>query len=375
MIYLDSAASTHVAPEVMQAMQPYFTDIYANPGSVHTAGLDAAKAVQDARISVADSIGANPDDIIFTSGGSESNALAILGVSGHLRAVRQTHIITTQIEHPSVLECFWYLERNGFSVTYLKPDAAGSVSVDTVKSALRNNTGLVSVMYINNETGTLQSALSTGRLCREREILFHTDFVQGYGKFPMDVQKENIDFLSISGHKVHAPKSVGALYVKRKQLLDPLIYGGGQEYGLRSGTENVAGVVGFGAAAQMIQEYFRHKHPYHLDWFVDKIKANLSGVYINGCTDWRSNIVNLRFDGVDGETLLLLLSGKGVMVSAGSACHAHSSAPSHVLTAIGLTGAQARQSIRISISRYTTKQELETAADIITEAVKTLRSV
>lgn len=370
-IYLDNAATTMVAPEVTDAMRPYFSDAYGNPGSIHLMGRVAEKAVAHAREQVAAPIGAKPDNIIFTSGGSEANTMAIVGLADYLKSIGKTHIITTAVEHHSVLNAMKYLFHSGFNVTYFPVKRDGQIDLDLLLAGICGYTGLVSVMAVNNETGNQYDIYRIGEACRQKGVLFHTDCVQAYCMTDINVDEAHIDFLSTSGHKIHAPKGVGFLYARRKELLRPVIFGGSQEYSLRGGTENVPGIVGMGQAAELAQS--THSYAEMAGELTQRVMAELPGVHVNGLPHSNSKIINLRFDGVDGETLLMLLDSKGVVVSAGSACSAHYATPSHVLTAMRLTEEEARSSIRISISRYTTSEEIDKAASIIIDSVKQLR--
>lgn len=376
MIYLDNAATTQVSPEVLKVMLPYFSEDYGNPGSVHPAGAHAAAAIRRAREQCADSVHAAPDNIIFTSGGSEANTLAIVGLAEHLKKIGKTHIVTTNVEHPSVLRATKYLFGQGFNTTYCAVDSNGALHVDDLTTALRDDTGLVSVMAMNNETGNSYPIQAIGELCRERGILFHTDCVQAFGSRDIDVERQCIDFLSVSGHKFHAPKGCGFLYARDRALLVPVIHGGGQEYGLRSGTENVPTIAGLGFAAEAASQHvglaMEHYRALQRAFFGEL--TELQGVTINGLPRPDSKTINLRFDGVDGETLLLFLGSQGIMVSAGSACSAHSAVPSRVLKALGLTDEEARSSIRISFSQYTTVQEARQAGETIAGFIDFLRA-
>ena len=378
MIYLDAAATTKVSKEVVDAMLPYFTEQYGNPGSVHTVGRKAARAIAKAREQVARTINADPEQIIFTSGGSEANTLALLGVADYLVKREKTHIIVSSVEHHSVLSCIKQLFGKGFEITYLPVHRNGWICIDDVKNAIKPNTGLISIMTINNELGNLYDVDLIADICKEKSILFHTDFVQAYGSININVNDdgEGIDFLSVSGHKIHAPKGIGFLYAKDKSILSPVVQGGGQEFGLRGGTENVPYIVGLGVAAEIAYQDLEMNNELYKslrELFIKKVKRHLDGVHENGAPFLCSKIVNLTFDGVDGETLLLLLDAKGISVSAGSACSAHSAVPSHVLTAIGLTNKQARSSIRISFPDDISFEEVGSAADIIIDSVKQLR--
>lgn len=376
MVYLDNAATTKVSQEVMEAMLPYFSDIYGNPGSIHSMGRTAERAVENARRQVAAPIGADPSKIVFTGSGSEANTLAIIGLAEHLKSIGKNHIITTQVEHHSVLECMKYLFYHGFHITYLPVNKRGEIDLNLLSSAICDRTGLVSAMRVNNETGNLYDVHGIGEICHQKGVLFHTDCVQGYCSTRTDVSADNIDFLSASGHKIHAPKGVGFLYAGRKELLRPVIFGGSQEDGLRGGTHNTPYIVGMGRAAELAYEkYRRNIYAYGMMTYAiqRRILSEVPYAHINGDPHDNSKTINVRFDSVDGETLLLLLDSKGVQVSAGSACSAHYAVPSHVLSAIGLTEDEARNSIRISISKYTTVEEINEAVQAIADSVKQLR--
>lgn len=375
MIYLDNAATTRVSRAVLREMNRAFSELYANPASVHQAGLQARDLMQLARERCAKAIGAYPEQIVFTSGGTESNNLTILGLASFLKKQGKTHLITTQVEHASVLAPMEFLETHGFSVTYLPVERDGSLSPETVEHAIRENTGLVSVMAINNETGNQYPVEEIGRRCKDHGVLFHTDFVQGFGQLAVNLSC--IDFLSVSAHKFHGPKGVGFLYAKQKEVLSPLLLGGGQEGGLRPGTENVPGIAGMGLAAELADEAFQRNQK----TFRDLSQHLLSRLHrlgvpfqVNGDPCHQSpKILNLRFPGVDAESLLLLLSNFGVMVSTGSACSAHEVAPSHVLKALGLSDAEARSSIRVSLCESTTKESLSQFASYLVSALSMLR--
>ena len=375
MIYLDNAATTRVSRAVLREMSRAFSELYANPASVHQAGLQARDLMQLARERCATAIGAHPEQIVFTSGGTESNNLTILGLASSLKKQGKTHLITTQVEHASVLAPMEFLETHGFSVTYLPVERDGSLSPETVERAIQENTGLVSVMAINNETGNQYPVEEIGRRCKDHGVLFHTDFVQGFGQLAVNLSC--IDFLSVSAHKFHGPKGVGFLYAKQKDVLSPLLLGGGQEGGLRPGTENVPGIAGMGLAAELADEALQRNQK----TFRDLSQHLLSRLHrlgvpfqVNGDPCHQSpKILNLRFPGVDAESLLLLLSNFGVMVSTGSACSAHEVAPSHVLKALGLSDAEARSSIRVSLCESTTKESLSQFASYLVSALSMLR--
>lgn len=374
MIYLDNAATTRVSRAVLQEMQQAFLEQYANPGSIHQAGLAAKETVGRARERCANAIGAHPEQILFTSGGTESNNLAILGLAESLQKRRKTHLITTQVEHDSVLAPVQYLEGHGFSVTYLRPDKSGNIPPDAVEAALREDTGLVSVMSVNNETGNSYAVEEIAALCHRQGALFHTDFVQGFGQRTIDGKA--VDFLSVSAHKFHGPKGVGFLYAKQKEILSPLLLGGGQEGGLRPGTENVPGVAGMGIAAEYAAQRLTENQKKYRDLaqlLLSSLHRRGIAFYLNGEPFHQSpKIMNLQFPGVDADSLILLLSNFGVMVSAGSACSSHSIAPSHVLKAMGLSDAEARSSIRISFSENTTRESIAKFGSYLTKALSLL---
>lgn len=377
MIYLDNAATTQIHPEVLAAMNAAQTETFANPGSIHAAGWEARQLVDKARAQVARVVNASPQNIVFTSGGSEANALALLGVADRLKKTGKTHILINETEHKSVLNCGAWLSELGFDVEYLPVSGSGRVLTATVKRMLREDTGLVSVMFVNNETGVVNEIEQIAGLCHENGVLFHTDCVQAFGKWTIDVEQDPIDFLSVSAHKLQGPKGVGCLYVRERSLLKPLIPGGSQEYGLRAGTENVPGIVGFGKAAKLtmgdsldgIRDY-----GVGVKNIIDGVLNRLPDIArLNGDPAIYGTICNFRFDGVHGESLVLLLSSRGVMVSAGSACTSNSAKPSHVLKAMGLTDEEARSSVRISVFEPLSEREERQAADAIAEAVTELR--
>lgn len=377
MIYLDNAATTQTSIEAVRAMSWSLLESYANPGSIHQMGRDAEAAVIKARKTIAKTINADAEQIIFTSCATESNNMVLLGLEKHLKKQKKKHIIISSVEHPSVLNPTKELERRGFEVTYLPVNQYGQISMQDLYNTIRDDTGLVSIMCVNNEIGTLYDPELVGLVCHKKGVLFHTDCVQAYGLVPLDVKKYHIDFLTVSGHKIHAPKGVGFLFAKNRGLLTPLVYGGGQESGAKSGTENVPGIVGLAAAARTATDNrgaareVNHR-------FQMAIKQGLAAelgdtFHINGSPEGTLRTLNIRFDGVDGESLVLLLSKRGVMVSAGSACSSHAVEPSHVLKAIGLTDEEAKSSIRISFSYFTTMAEIKKATEIIIDCVKTLR--
>ena len=383
-IYLDNAATTKILPEVLDAMMPYLTSEYGNPGSIHRAGTDAAKAVEKARMQVASFMGAeSPEQIVFTSGGSEGNNLVFYGLISHLKRINRKHIAVSAIEHDSVRKSVLRLFNDyEFDISWIYPKPDGIITLSDVEDScvIMENTGLVSVMSVNNELGTYNTPCMICKMAHQNGSLFHTDAVQAAGLYPLNADAAGYDFMTISAHKIHGPKGMGALYVRNPELLKPLICGGAaQEFGLRGGTENVAGIVGFGKACELADHDYTSRvvgydrNAKLLLGTLQKCLEDSGGFYTNTPQLCASKTMSLRFDGVDAESLVLLLSSCGVYVSAGSACRAHESEPSHVLTAIGLTPEQARSSIRISFSELNTEEEAAEAGRIIADCVKTLR--
>ncbi|MBO4367077.1 MAG: cysteine desulfurase NifS [Clostridia bacterium] len=378
-IYLDNAATTLISSEVLEAMMPYLTKIYGNPSSVHSFGRESRKAVDKARSQVAKAIGASEREIYFTSCGTESDNWAIRGTA-YAYAGKGKHIITDAIEHPAVLNCCRQLEKEGFQVTYLPVDGKGRVSPEAVRKAFREDTVLVSVMAGNNEVGTLQPIGEIAAAAHEKGILFHTDAVQAVGSIDIDVADMGIDMLSLSGHKLHAPKGVGALYLRKGININRLMYGGSQERGQRPGTENLASVVGLGAAVEYASQSLEDrtgKIRRLRQRLEGEILSRIPGSYRNGPdaeTERLPGILNISFDGVSGESLLLCLDMRGVAVSSGSACTAGSLEPSHVLMAMGIEEKKAQASIRYSLSDQNTLSDVETAAEITADVVARLRA-
>ncbi len=367
-IYLDNAATTPVMREVLRAMEPYFSENYGNASSLHKEGIDAREAIERARKTVANVIKASPNEIIFTSGGSESDNLAIKGVAF---AHGSGHIITAQIEHPAVLNTCKYLEKKGFSVTYLPVSEDGFVDPIDVKKAIKQDTILVTIMHANNEIGTIQPIEEIGRICKEKNILFHTDAVQSFGKIEIDVNKVNINLLSASAHKINGPKGVGCLFIRNSKL-EPLVHGGPQEFDKRAGTENVTGIVGFAKACEITR--INDKKIERLrDKLINEL-LKIKGCSLNGAKKNRlPNNVNVSFKNIEGEALLLKLDAVGIAASTGSACSTRSLKPSHVLIALGLTPEEAHGSLRLTIGRYTTEKEVTYAIKEIKKAVDYLR--
>ena len=377
-IYMDNAATTATRPEVLEAMLPYFTEHYGNPSSIHSVGRDARRAVEKARAQVAAALGAQPREIYFTAGGSESDNLAILCASRAL-AAKGKHIITSQIEHHAVLHTCQYMEKQGYEVTYLPVDENGLVSVEDVKNAIRPDTVLISIMAANNEIGTIEPIREIGKVAHEAGVLFHTDAVQAVGAVPIDVNDWNVDMLSLSGHKFHAPKGIGALYIRKGVKISNLIFGGAQERGLRAGTENLPGIVGLGAAIELavaeLPEYTRRLTALR-DRLIDGILQNIPDVRLNGHRTQRlPGNVNVSVRYVEGEALLMRLDLAGVEASSGSACTSGSLDPSHVLLAIGLPHEIAHGSLRLSLGNDTTEADVDYVIEKLPGIVKDLREM
>ena len=380
-VYLDNNATTPVDPQVVEAMLPFFANVFGNPSSQqHAYGTAAARAVDRSRVAVADLIGAQEREIVFTSGATESNNLALFGVARRYRDRGRRHIITAATEHKAVLEPCKQLEREGFAVTYLPVNKYGWLDPDDVVRAFTEETILVSVMAANNEIGTLQPIREIGGHCKERGVFFHTDAAQALGKVPLNVDEMNIDLMSLSAHKVNGPKGVGALFVcgrEPRPQLQPLLYGGGQEQGLRSGTLGVPNIVGFGKACELASEY-RDSEPKRLfqlkNRLSEKILAELSDVKVNGHpTAHLPGLLHISFGGIDGESLMYTL--KEVAVGQGSSCSAGGLDASHVLRAIGLGEQWVRGSIRFGIGRFTTEEEIDWVSTRVVETVLYLRAV
>ena len=384
-IYLDNAASTRVHPEVSKMILQYMDEYYGNPHALHGAGVKAAEGMVWATEHVANVIHAEEHEILFTSGGTESNNLVLQGVSRTLKS-KGNHIITSAIEHAAVLEVCKYLEENEqIEVTILDVDEEGLVDLEDLKSAIKETTILVSIMTANNEIGTIEPIKEIAEICEDHKILFHTDAVQAFGKIPIDVREIPIDFLSFSSHKFHGPKGIGGLYLrdfayfgKENPLIQPILFGGGQERGLRSGTANVPGIVGMGKACELIlkdpEEPVRQQQL--RDQLINYILEEIPGAFLNGSQTARlPNNVNFGVEGLNGESMLHLLASNGIYCSTGSACSAHSKDYSHVLQAIGLKPPKINGCLRFSLSRFTTQEEIERTQTMLTEVVSSLRKI
>lgn len=378
MIYLDHAATTPMAAQVAASMQPYFAKDYGNASTIYEFGEKSRKAVERARKIIAYSLNAQPGEVYFTAGGSESDNWALKGTAEAYRSYGR-HIITTQIEHHAVLNTCKYLEGQGYEVTYLPVDGQGFISLQQLEEAIRPDTVLISVMFANNEIGTMEPVAQIGRIARKHNVLFHTDAVQAYAQVPIDVNFCHIDLLSASGHKFYGPKGTGFLYIRDGVKTASFIHGGGQEQGRRAGTENVPGIVGLGTAAEIAMRTMPeriYRETRLRDMMIHEIANRIPGAWLNGDRYARlPNNVNFSFEGIEGETLLLLLDAKDICASAASACSAGSAEPSHVLTAIGRDPQLASGTLRMTLGEATSLEEIQIAVNAVEENVKLLREV
>jgi len=379
LIYLDNAASTAVHPEVVKAMLPYFDVQYGNPSSIHQFGRKAKNAIQKARKQVAALIGAEPDEILFTSGGTESNNTIFYGITFQGEKFELSHIITSSIEHDAVLEPIKQFEKNGCQITYLPVDKHGMINLDDITKSISEQTVMISIMFANNEVGTIQPIKEISKICNKYQIPLHTDAVQAVGKIPINVKDLGVDALSISSHKINGPKGVGALFLKKGSTTTPYIVGGGQENGMRSGTENVASIVGFGKACEIakerLSENISHFQTLHSS-MLSKIVKEIPHVKLNGHPEKRIfNNIHLTFLGVNGEDLIIKLDEHGIAASTGSACSVHTQKASHVLKAMGFNHEQITGSLRISFGYTNTLVEVEQTVEALKKVVSELRSV
>lgn len=372
-VYLDNAATTKVDPRVLEAMQPYFLEEYGNPASVHQHGKRGQAALEQARVTIAKTLNATPGEILFTSGGTESDALAIRGIAYAMQQ-KGKHLVTSQIEHAAVLETCKQLESEGFTVTYLSPDAEGFIAPDALRAALKPDTMLVSLMHANNEIGTVQDLAVLGKICRDAGVKFHSDAVQSFGKVPIDVRHIPVDALSLSAHKIHGPKGIGALYLRQGTRIAPQQRGGEQEFKLRAGTVNVPGAVGFAKAATLMDEVQILQVQALRDYFTTEVLRRIPDTRLNGPSLNRlCNNVSIAFKHVEADSLLALLDEGGICVSTGSACESYSLEPSHVLQAIKLPAAWAQGTLRFTLSRFTTQEELDYTLRVLEKTVAELR--
>ena len=377
-IYMDNAATTQVYPEVFDAMKPYFTEFYGNPSSIYSFAGNSKKAVEDARKTIADFLGARTEEIYFTGGGSESDNWA-LKATADAYANKGKHIITSKIEHHAILHTCEYLEKKGFEVTYLDVDENGFVNPADVEKAIRPDTILVSIMTANNEIGTIEPIAEIGKIAKDHGVLFHTDAVQAFGHIPMNVDEMNIDMLSASGHKINGPKGIGIMYIRKGVKIGSFVHGGAQERQRRAGTHNVPGIVGIGKAVELARDNMKERMEYETklrDHLISRVMEEIPYAKLNGDKVKRlPNNVNVCFRFIEGESMLILLDQNGVCGSSGSACTSGSLDPSHVLLAIGLPHEIAHGSLRLTLSEETTKEEIDHTVDCLKKIVEKLRAM
>ena len=378
MIYLDNAATTKTAPEVVDAMLPYFSEYYGNASTIYSLGAESKKAMDHARQTIADSLGAKPEEIYFTAGGSESDNWA-LKATAEAYASKGKQIITTKIEHHAILHTCEYLEKRGFEITYLNVDRDGLISLDELKAAIRPDTILISVMFANNEIGTIEPIAEIGEIAKEHGVLFHTDAVQAYAQVPINVDEMHIDMLSASGHKLNGPKGIGFLYIRKGVKIRSFVHGGAQERSRRAGTENIPGIVGLGAAverAMRIMDTKTRKEIELRDYLIGRLENEIPHCWLNGHRTKRlPNNINFSFLFIEGESMLIMLDMKGICASSGSACTSGSLDPSHVLLAIGLKHEEAHGSLRLTLSEESTKEEMDIVAEEVKKIVQRLRDM
>ncbi|MDD5193115.1 MAG: cysteine desulfurase family protein [Candidatus Nanoarchaeia archaeon] len=374
-IYLDNAATTSVDKEVVEAMIPYFSEKYGNASSQHLIGQEAKRALEESREIIAKSIGAKRDEIIFTGSGTEANNFVLKGLFFANKDNKKNHIITTKIEHDCILNACKWLETQGAKVTYLNVNNEGFIDLNELKKSITPETLIVSVIHGNNEIGTIQDLKEIGKICKERGVHFHTDACQSYTKTDIDVNKQNLDFVTLNAHKIHGPKGVGALFIRKGIKIIPLLHGGGHEFGLRSSTENVPGIVGFAKSVRIAKE----SNIKHMEKLRDKLIEGILKIpntQLNGPRDKRlCNNINVCFNNIEGEAIGGFLDSYGISSSTGSACSSHSLEPSHVLKAIGRTHVQINSSVRLSISKFTTDEEIDYVLEILNKIVDKLRKM
>ena len=378
-IYLDHSATTYILDEVYEAMLPYLKKSFGNPSSFHWFGREARKSVENSREKIAEVISAKPNEIYFTSGGTEADNTAIKGVA-FANQSKGNRIITSKIEHHAVIHTCQYLEKKGFNITYLPVDKYGTVDLDALKSAITDKTILISIMHTNNEIGTIQPIEEIGRIAKESGIYFHTDAIQSFGKIPIDINKMNIDLLSMSAHKIYGPKGIGALFIRKGVKIEPLLHGGHHEMNKRAGTENVPGIIGFGKAGEIAKKdiennIYKNIEAYR-DYLQNGIIEKINNVYVNGHPEKRLPVIlNVCFEFIEGESIMLKLDGKGIAVSSGSACTSGSLEPSHVLLAMGIEPAIAQGSVRFSLGKENTKQEMDEVLSVLPGIIELLREM
>ena len=378
LIYLDNAATTKTSEEVVAAMLPYFTEYYGNPSSVYEFASESKKAVSNARRTIAETLGAQENEIYFTAGGSEADNWALKATAEAYQS-KGKHIITTKIEHHAILHTAEYLEKRGFEITYIGVDENGVVKVDELEKAIRPDTILISVMFANNEIGTIQPIKEIGEIAKKHGVLFHTDAVQAYGQLPINVDELHIDMLSSSGHKLNGPKGIGFLYIRKGVKIRSFVHGGAQERKRRAGTENVPGIVGYGKAAEIAAKTMKERTAKEIelrDHLIDRVLAEVPYTRLNGHrTNRLPKNANFSFQFVEGESLLILLDNNGICASSGSACTSGSLDPSHVLLAIGLPHEIAHGSLRLTLSAETTMEDIDFVVDCIKQIIERLRSM
>ena len=373
-IYLDNAATTKVDESVIKAMLPYFNEKYGNASSVHTVGQEAKRALEDSRKVIAKSINASSDEIIFTSGGTEANNFVLKGL--FFSHPDKKHIITTKIEHDCILNSCKFLETLGAKITYLNVDKEGFIDLKQLEQAITKNTLVVSVIHGNNEIGTIQDIASIGKLCRDRGVYFHTDACQSYTKTEIDVRKQNLDFVTLNAHKIYGPKGVGALYIRKGIKITPLLHGGGHEFKLRSSTENIPGIVGFAKAVSIASNRDLKNITYLRDKLISGI-LKIPNTRLNGASEDKrlANNINVSFMNIEGEAIGGYLDAYGICSSTGSACSSHTLEPSHVLLALGMDALQANTSIRLSLGKYNTEEEINYTLEVLNKVVAKLRKM
>ena len=377
-VYLDYSATTPVKEEVLKEMIPYFTEKFGNPSSLYDMGLESKEAVDKARQQVAALINADPSEIYFTAGGTEADNWAVFGTAEKFRA-KGNHIITTKVEHHAMLHSCAYLEKEGYDVTYLDIDKDGRVDLKQLEDAITDKTILISIMLVNNEIGTIEPVKEAAAIAKKHKILFHTDAVQALGNVPIDVKDMGIDMMSMSSHKIYGPKGIGALFIRKGVTIDNYMHGGAQENNRRAGTENLAGIVGFGKAAQLAKENFdaHVKHSSQMrDYLKDRILSEIPDTFVNGTMDGRHpGNLNVTFEYIEGESILLLLNQFGISVSTGSACSSKSLEPSHVLAALGVPDEMIHGTVRFTVGDMTTKEDIDYVVDNLKTVVARLREI
>ena len=376
-VYVDNNATTRTAPEVVEAMLPYFSDLYGNPSSMHYFGGQVEKQVVEAREKVAQLLNCEPSEIIFTSCGTESDSTAIKGTLGSYP--ERKHLVTSRVEHPAVLNLCRHLSKNGYELTEIPVDKKGDLDLDELENAITDNTAVVSIMYANNETGVIFPIEEIGKIVKSKGAVFHCDAVQAVGKIPLDMNQSTIDLLAISGHKLHAPKGIGALYIRKGTKLTPFIMGGHQERGRRAGTENVPYIIGLGKAAELARAHMDDENT-RVKALRDRLEKEIvqlcSDTQINGdCDNRLPNTTNISFEFVEGESILMMLSDKGIAASSGSACTSGSLEPSHVLRAMGIPFTFVHGSLRLSLSRYNNDEDVDYIIEHLPPVIKRLREI